>query len=224
VGVFADVQERLDGLSELLIPLAQEPVRLCLISGDLTDQGKASDLKLFQAELERYLPFPCYATMGNHELGTPGPPFFGLFGRASFSFNYSGVQITLLDDASATIAPRTRNKLKGWLRAGREQLHVVVTHLPILDADGTRSGAFASRLEATELLAELAQAGVDLLLYGHVHTYKAFKQAGIPAIISGGGGSIPMRLDGVGRHYLVIELDSLRQVTAHRIQEITPSE
>ena len=224
VGVFADVQERLDGLSDLLQPLGEEPVRFCLISGDLTAQGEVYALKEFQAGLERHLPFPCYATLGNHELGTPGPPFHALFGRGSGSFTYGGARVTLLDDASATLAPRTRKRLEGWLAEGREQLHLIVTHLPILDVDGTRSGAFASRLEAMELLATLAEGGVDLLLYGHVHTFKSFVQAGIPALISGGGGSIPMRFDGVGRHYVVLELDPVRQTTAHRIQEISPEE
>jgi len=224
VGVFADVQERLDGLSELLKPLGEEPVRFCLISGDLTEQGSKVALTTFQAGLERHLPFPCYATLGNHELGTPGPPFHALFGRGSGSFRYGGARVTLLDDASATLAPRTRERLNGWLAEGREQLHLIVTHLPILDADGTRSGAFASRLEAIELLATLAEGGVDLLLYGHVHTFKSFVQAGIPALISGGGGSIPMRFDGVGRHYVVLELDPVRQTTAHRVQEVSPEE
>lgn len=224
VGVFADVQERIAGLAELLRPLAEEPVQFCLISGDLTAQGATHELREFQGGLERHLPFPCYATMGNHELGTAGPPFYQFFGRGSFSFSYGGARVTLLDDASATIAPRTLSKLKGWLNAGRDQLHILVTHLPILDMDGTRSGAFASRLEAMELLASLAASGVDLLLYGHVHTFKAYRQAGIPALISGGGGSIPMRFDGVGRHYLVLELDPIRQQLSYRVREVSPEE
>lgn len=224
IGVFADVQERLNGLSDLLIPLAQESVRFCLISGDLTSQGQTHELKIFQQGLENHLPFPCYATLGNHELGTKGLPFYRFFGRGSDSFVYGGSRITLLDDASATLAPRTRKKLNQWLEAGRDQLHLVVTHLPILDADGTRSGAFANRLEASELLASLAEGRIDLLLYGHVHTFKSFRQAGIPALISGGGGSIPMRFDGIGRHYVLLELDPKKQVIAHRVQEISPEE
>ena len=31
--------------------------------------------------------------------------------------------------------------------------------------------------------------------------------AGVPAYISGGGGAIPERMDGIGRHYLVVEVD-----------------
>jgi hypothetical protein len=41
------------------------------------------------------------------------------------------------------------------------------------------------------VLAELAKEGVDIALYGQIHSYYAFANAGIPAYISGGGGSVP---------------------------------
>ena len=223
-GLFADVQERIDGLEELLSPLGQEPLEFCLISGDLTSQGRPDELELFQRGMERRLPFPCYATLGNHELGTAGPPFHHYFGRGSYSFSYGGARFSLLDDASATLAPQTLKRLQAWLREAREPLHIVATHLPILDVDGTRSGAFASRLEAAELLSALAKGGVDLLLYGHVHTYRSFRQAGMAAVISGGGGSIPMRFDGVGRHYVIFELDASRRLISHRLGLIEPED
>jgi len=223
-GLFADVQERIDGLEELLSPLGQEPLEFCLISGDLTSQGRPDELELFQRGMERRLSFPCYATLGNHELGTAGPPFHQYFGRGSYSFSYGGARFSLLDDASATLAPQTLKRLQAWLREAGEPLHIVATHLPILDVDGTRSGSFASRLEAAELLSALAKGGVDLLLYGHVHTYRSFRQAGMAAVISGGGGSIPMRFDGVGRHYVIFELDASRRLISHRLGLIEPED
>ena len=101
-----------------------------------------------------------------------------------------------------------------------------MTHIPLLDPDGTRGGAFASRLEAAEVLSSLKDHRVDLLLYGHVHTYRYFHQAGIPTVISGGGGSIPMRLDGIGRHYVVFELDDPQGEAriSHRIVRVYPEE
>ena len=105
-----------------------------------------------------------------------------------------------------TIAALT-DWLDGWLAAGRGNVHVVGMHIPPLDPSGIRNGAFASRGEASKLLAKLAAGGVDLTLYGHVHSYYAFENAGIPAYVSGGGGSIPERFDGMGRHYLVVDVD-----------------
>ena len=57
------------------------------------------------------------------------------------------------------------------------------------------------------LLERLAEGEVDLTLYGHIHSYYAWANAGIPAYISGGGGALPEKLDGIGRHFLVVEPD-----------------
>jgi hypothetical protein len=40
-----------------------------------------------------------------------------------------------------------------------------------------------------------------------VHSYYAFSNAGIAAHITGGGGAIPERLDGIGRHFLTVDVD-----------------
>jgi hypothetical protein len=96
--------------------------------------------------------------------------------------------------------------LDRWLSDGARRFHVVVMHIPLLDPVGTRNGGFANRGEAHALAGKLARGGVDLTLYGHIHSYYAFKNAGIPAYISGGGGAIPDRLDFIGRHYLTIDV------------------
>ena len=223
--LFADVQERLDGVADLLGPLGKERgVRFALISGDLTERGSLDQLLTFQDQMIRHLPFPCYATLGNHELGTAGVPFHSLFGRGTFSFAYGDARFSLLDGASATIASSSRKNLSRWLKLAKDKLHIFATHIPIIDPDGTRGGAFASRLESASLLDELRIHNVDLLLYGHVHTYRYFYQAGIPAIISGGGGSIPMRFDGIGRHYIVFEIDETRSEITHRVARIYPAD
>lgn len=221
--LFADVQERLNGLSDLLIPLGKEDIQFALISGDLTSQGTREDLLTFQKKMNQHLGFPCYATLGNHELGRPGPPFYKVFGRGSFNFDYGDVRFTLLDSASATLAPMIRTKLKSWLKTVPYTLQTVTMHIPLLDPDGTRGGAFANRLEAMEILSELKQGGVDLLMFGHIHTYRSFYQAGINAVISGGGGSIPMKLDGIGRHYVVFEIDAQRRSIAQAVRQIQPA-
>lgn len=129
------------------------------------------------------------------------------FGRGSHHFVFKGAHFTLLDDASATIAPQAYEWLDGWLQEGRDAFHSVYMHLPPLDVSGVRNGAMASRAEADLLLSKLAGAGVDLTVYGHVHTYYAYTNAGIPAFITGGGGAIPVRFDHVGRHFLAVDID-----------------
>jgi 3',5'-cyclic-AMP phosphodiesterase len=209
--LYADVQERIDDVQDIYRRMNLDPsVRFALMSGDLTDMGTVEQLLRFQREL-RSLRFPVYATLGNHELGAAGPPFHDLFGRGTFSFTFRGARFTLLDSGSATLAPIAHRWLDGWLAAGAEAFHLVATHIPPLDPIGTRNGAFASRLEASALLGRLAAAGVDATIYGHVHSYYAFSNAGIPAYISGGGGGIPERLDGISRHYLTIDVDPTTQ-------------
>jgi 3',5'-cyclic-AMP phosphodiesterase len=209
--LYADVQERIGDVQDIYRRMNLDPsVRFGLMSGDLTDMGTAQQLLRFQREM-RTLPFPVYATLGNHELGAAGPPFHDLFGRGSFSFTFRGARFTLLDSGSATLAPLVHDWLDGWLAAGEPAFHLVATHIPPLDPIGTRNGAFASRLEASALLARLAASGVDATIYGHVHSYYAFSNAGIPAYISGGGGGIPERLDGIARHYLTIDVDPSTQ-------------
>jgi Icc protein len=153
-----------------------------------------------------------YATLGNHELGVDdGAAYQRLFGRASSHFRFRGVGVTLLDSASATIDAAVYDSLEGWLDDSRQGLHVVSMHIAPLDPVGARAGSFASKNEAQKLLQKLAEGGVDLTLYGHVHSYYAFSNARIPAFIAGGGGAIPERLDGIGRHWLTVDVDPVAE-------------
>jgi 3',5'-cyclic-AMP phosphodiesterase len=205
--VFADVQEKLNEVQDIYSKMNQDPaIRFALISGDLTSRGSDEELTRFQREMKT-LNFPCYATLGNHELGTRDEAFHDYFGRGNFRFTFRGVQFTMLDSASATLDPLVYEQLDRWLEEGKDKPHMVVMHIAPLDPIGTRNGAFASRAEADKLLLRLAEGGVDLTMYGHIHSFYAFENAGIPAYISGGGGAIPERLDGIARHYLTINVN-----------------
>jgi Icc-related predicted phosphoesterase len=204
--VYADVQEKLDLVQDIYSKMNEDPmIRFALISGDLTAQGSDEQLARFQREMKA-LRFPCYATLGNHELGTRDDAFHDYFGRGNFSFTYRGVQFTLLDDASATIDPLVYDLLGGWLAEAKDRAHVVAMHIPPIDPVGTRNGSFANRGEADKFLSLLSEGKVDLTFYGHVHSYYAYENAGIPAYITGGGGAIPERLDGIGRHFLTVDV------------------
>lgn len=209
--VFADVQSAIDRVQDIYRRMNRDPaLRFVVMSGDLTDQGTKPQLRRFQSELKR-LNVPCFATLGNHELGASEGNYHRYFGRGSHHFEFHGAHFTLLDDASATLAPKVYQWLDGWLTEGRQGFHSVYMHLPPLDSSGVRGGAFASRAEANRLLSKLARASVDLTIYGHVHTYDAYTNAGIPAFITGGGGAIPERFDHTGRHFLAVDVDPVSQ-------------
>ena len=206
--VLSDIQEAIDRVQDIFGRMNADPsIEFVASAGDLTTRGAPEQLERFQRELER-LTVPYFATLGNHELGSDdGAPFQSYFGRGNFHFVYGGLAFTFLDSASATIDARAYGWLTSWLDDGRDRIQVVLMHIPPIDPVGVRNGSFADRNEAAKLLAKLAGGGVDLTLYGHIHTYYAFSNAGIQAHISGGGGAIPERFDGIGRHYLTVDVD-----------------
>lgn len=218
-GVLSDVQEGIDHVQDVYARVNAEPQLEFLIAcGDLTQQGTVEELERFQAEM-RTLLIPYYVTLGNHELGESPPPYHDYFGRGSSSWLFRDVRFTLLDSASATLDSRVYDWLDGWLSAGQNGVHVVGMHIPPLDPTGSRNGAFASRNEAAMVLGKLAAGGVDLTLYGHIHSYYRFVNAGIEAHISGGGGAIPEHFDGIGRHFLDVTV-SARVVEGVRVVRV----
>ncbi|MBN2495740.1 MAG: metallophosphoesterase [Deltaproteobacteria bacterium] len=204
--VLSDIQRGVDRVAEIFERMNADPeIRFVVSTGDLANFGTRGELERIQRELER-LEVPFFSTVGNHELGEGEPAdWHALFGRHSFRFRFHGVRFYLVDSASAGIDQLVYDRLAGWMAEAGTAPQVFVSHIPPLDPIGVRNGSFRSRKEAAKLLSRLSAGGVDLTLYGHIHSYYAFSNAGIPAHISGGGGAIPERFDGIGRHYLVIE-------------------
>jgi len=218
--LLSDVQEGIDRIQDVYRVInAQSNLDFLLGAGDLTDEGEDDELAHFQHELAT-LDVPYYTTLGNHELGERPPPYQQWFGRGNFQFLHRGVYFTLLDSASATIDPLAENWLDTWLANAKASVHIVAMHIPPLDPVGTRNAAFASRGEAAALLAKLAEAAVDLTLYGHIHSYYSFKNAGIPAVISGGGGATPEQADDIGRHFVVFEVDASRGIISTEVVRV----
>jgi 3',5'-cyclic AMP phosphodiesterase CpdA len=219
-GILSDIQRAVTEVSDIFTRMNEaSDLTFVLSTGDLTNQGKAGELDFLQQQLE-LLKVPFFTTLGNHELGVSPAAFHDWFGRVNFHFEFGGVHFTLLDSASGTLDPIVYDWLDGWLDQGRDHLHVVGMHLPPLDPVGLRNGGFASRNEAAKLLAQLADGGVDLTFYGHIHSYYRFENAGIEAHISGGGGGLPERFDGIGRHYLTVEADPQVGTLATRVVRV----
>lgn len=204
--LLSDVQEAIVNVADVFERInEQKNLRFLLGAGDLTQRGTREQLERYQRELLG-LGIPYFTTLGNHELGTSPDLFHDYFGRGNFQFRFHGVYFTLLDSASATLDPIVYDWLDRWLGRAQRNVHVVAMHIPPIDPIGVRNGSWASRSEAAKLLGRLAEGHVDLTLYGHVHSYYEFDNAGIPAFISGGGGAIPERFDRIGRHFMVFEI------------------
>jgi hypothetical protein len=202
-----DIQDALPTVDDVFARIDAEPgLRFVISTGDIVHRGREDEYELFEQQLTT-LDIPFYSTIGNHELWGDIDRWYRRFGRATIHFDFRGVAFSLLDSASAGLDPLNDALLDAWLAEHAGGIHIFGTHYPLLDPVGVRMGSFASRREAEALLEHLAAAHVDLTLYGHIHTYAGFENAGIPAHISGGGGAEPMKLDGIDRHFLVIDVD-----------------
>jgi hypothetical protein len=219
----ADIQTALPIVDDMFRAIGALPdVRFVVGMGDLTDRGELAEYDLFDRQLQT-LPIPFYTTLGNHELWSPAERFLERYGRASFHFDFKGAAFTFVDSGDAGLDPIVEGWLEGWLADGRDQAHVFLTHVPPLDPFGGRYGSFRSAEDGRRLLARLVEGNVDLTLYGHIHTYIHYENAGIPAYISGGGGAQPMQWDGIDRNFLVVTIDpaagSIGDVRVHRVAD-----
>lgn len=205
--VMGDVQTALPRFDEVLEAIDDVPdLDFVMCTGDLVEDGKDEEWELVEQKLQ-VLDIPFYSTIGNHEVKRQPEIWNRLFGRYNVHFLYRGVAFSFIDSANATIDPEVRDRLSTWLDESKDRVHFFGTHYPLSDPVGSRSASFRSRKEASSILSDLAEGNVDVTFYGHVHSFYAFSNAGIPAYISGGGGAWPERWDGVGRHFLVVDVD-----------------
>ncbi|MDH5718227.1 MAG: metallophosphoesterase [Spirochaetia bacterium] len=208
IALVSDIQDAVDKIQDIFLLMNNnESLDFVISAGDLTSQGSVEELEFFQGELNK-LNIPFYSTLGNHETFNDFTAYTNIFGRGSFQFLYKGVYFTFADSSRAGIEPVVYDWLAGWLEDSKDSTNIFITHYPPFDPSGIRNGSFASRIEASKLLNMLSEYNVDLTLYGHIHSYYEFTNAGIPAYISGGGGAIPQKFDGINRHFLILELDA----------------
>jgi predicted phosphodiesterase len=210
--VLSDVQRALDRIDDVFARMNDDPELSFVVStGDLVNTGARRELTSFQQELAM-LSIPLFSTVGNHEMGAPADAWHELFGPFNVHFRFKQVAFSLVDSGNATIDPQVYERLDGWLDENRTGVHALLTHVPPLDPAGLRGGGFRSRKEAAKLLQKLGRGRVDALFLGHIHSYYAFSAAGVPTYISGGGGAIEERFDGIGRHYLRVRVDPDRGI------------
>lgn len=208
----ADIQDAMERVDELFAHISsRDDLSFVMFMGDLTEEAQTEEYELFERQIES-LDIPFYGTIGNHELWDDPDRWRERFGRYNVHFRFKDVAFSFVDSGNGSIDPVVYDWLDSWLADNRDRVHIFGTHYPIIDPIGVRSGSFRSRPEAARLLTMLAAGNVDLTLYGHIHSYYAYDNAGIPAYISGGGGAWPERWDGIGRHYLAVEATANRGI------------
>jgi len=147
-------------------------------SGDLTNRGTVEELRDLRAALAAVEP-PVYPLFAGHdgneerqETGEPGASYTRNYeseiGPTHYSFDWGGRHFAMYPTEEGFFSKEDQQRKRAWLRAdlarqpeGRET--IVVVHTP----------------PDSRFLEELAEFGVEVVLYGHWHSSKAFVHAGI---------------------------------------------
>jgi len=216
---FGDVQRGIDRFGDVVEVLNAEPgAEFVVVMGDLTNVSSDAEFDAIDEAFSR-VALPMVLTPGNHDVYR-ATPFQQRYGRANYTCELRGTRLTSIDSSNAELSPTAWRLYEDALAAGREQPHVVFSHIPATETFGVRSGQWNSRVEARRFVASTAAANVDLLLFGHLHTLDRYELAGVPTVISGGAGALEERFDGIDRHVLSIRVEA--GVPAVRVVRVDP--
>jgi len=204
---------------------------LVIAAGDLTKDGKIDEFDAFQAWLAR-LPEPRLVTPGNHDIPFAGPReiltrlltpwrrYESRFGRRMNSaWDDPRATIVTLNSARAfqvrlnwskgAVARRQVREVCASLNRGpADGLKIVVCHHPLIEMLG---GPMTAKVHGGTAAAQaFSQAGVDLVLTGHIHAPFVhpypFADGCTQAV---GSGTLSVRERGVPPSFNVIEIDDV---------------
>jgi 3',5'-cyclic AMP phosphodiesterase CpdA len=204
---------------------------LVIAAGDLTKDGKVSEFDAVQAWLDR-LPRPHLVTPGNHDtpfvgpreiltrLAAPWRRYEDRFGRRMNS-DWDDPRATVVTLNSARAFQLRLNWSKGAVsrrqvrevcadldQAAPDALKIVVCHHPLIEMIG---GPMTAKVHGGTAAAQaFSQAGVDLVLTGHIHAPFVhpypFADGCTQAV---GSGTLSVRERGVPPSFNVIEIDDV---------------
>ena len=221
---------------ELLEPLRQAVNRLApdlvVISGDLTQ--RATDAQFSEAAaFLRDLTAPVLTIPGNHDL-----PLHNLFVRIFLPWRRyrrwisADLEPSFIDQEIVVIGINTVNRFawqQGWLRSGAirkictafagetaGRIRVIVVHHPLEHLDDEHKRLMRN---AERGLQELSDCGTDLVLSGHLHSWRADPFAIVEgrrsALQVHAGTSLSDRLRGEVNDFNTLEI-SPGQISVHR--------
>ena len=198
---------------------------LTIITGDLTKNGKPHEFAAARAWLAR-LPRPLMVTPGNHDtpylnlilraltpfnryrryIGEPAEAFFDRLGLSARSINSARGAQPRLDWSKGALNLERIERVANELAARTNALKVFGCHHPLIDLPGMPVTGGVHRGKAAAALLE--QAGVNLILTGHVHNPFALAlETGPTPCYAIGAGTLSQRTRGTPAGFNLIEAD-----------------
>lgn len=211
------------------------PLDLVLITGDVTQQGFRREFEAAMAWI-RAMPEPVFLVPGNHDT-----PYFDLIARAFWpwkryerytghpatdhAFVGNGVMVRGVNTArGAQLRPnwskgvidleQTRRAARALADAPDGTLRILACHHPLIEMTG---GPMTGEVKRGEAAAKIfAEAGVDLVMTGHVHVPFALPiSVGDKCSYGVGAGTLSVRERGAPPGFNVVEWDATEvRVTA----------
>ncbi len=215
---------------QMVSEVRDRPYRFLLHLADASEDGTAEEFSAVRM-LEAQLHFPVYHTVGNHDIASDPTRrlFTTAFQQAAWgSWTIGSVRLIILDNADRKVG--FSSDQLDWLETELAKPHagptILAYHrpfdLPLADVLGDDETA-ASRATNQRLVAILQTHPVDYIFTGHLHTYLEYTVAGIPAVVSGGGGDPAQAVLGGPKnnlfHYLIVTVTGQNlQVDVRHIQ------
>ena len=170
----ADLRQDLAQLTDATSP------DLVVVSGDLTDSGTLEELSEWH-EILTETSLPVFTMFGGHdgkeehkraEPGTTSTANYGqVFGPAYYSFDSGGRHFVLYPNEDRYFSPADRCRKSEWLLAD-------LANQPV----DREIVVFVHSTPAASFIDELSRFPVTMLLFGHRHSSKIFRHAGIQVV------------------------------------------
>ena len=213
-----------EGATEAALAMAHELApTLTLVTGDITLGGRSSEFRAARAWLDR-LPRPMLVTPGNHDtpywnlvlrslapfdrwrryIGADACVSFEGPGLAVFALNTARGAQPRLNWAQGAISLPAVDEVAADFAADAGRLRVFACHHPLIDVEGAPVSGGVHRGDAAART--LCEAGVDLILTGHLHNpfARPLPYGGGWSYVAGAG-TLSRRTRGVPASFSVIE-------------------
>lgn len=153
-------------LSDIVAHINGDPsIAFTVVPGDLTDQGLLGEFEAF-ARIMQGLSKPFLAVIGNHDhVGNGRTIYETMFGPRNSWLDVAGYRFVLYDDTVwESGMPPDLPWLETVLNDAGSRIPIVITHIPPFTDQlvGVYEQPFRQLL---------ADAGVPLLIYGHLHNF-----------------------------------------------------